>query len=106
MIYKFVKHEINPLEIYKNTTQYKLHEKLEAGTEPTREEKNRNLVFTSSGWVYKHMGWAYDFRGFLREFWVETEHYGIMKVYAWDKTAIRKNETTKSLQIHRIVEVL
>jgi hypothetical protein len=105
MIYKFVKHDISPLGKYKGITEYKLHEKLANGEEPTREEKNRNLVFTSSGWVYKYMGWAYDFREFLTEFWIETEHYGIMRVYAWDKTAIRKNETTKCLKISRIVEV-
>lgn len=105
MIYKFVKHEISPLETYKNTREYLLHEKLERGELPTREEKDRSLVFTSESPVYKYMGWAYDFREFLTEFWIETRYYGVMRVYAWDKTAIRKHEGTKWLQISRIVEV-
>lgn len=104
MIYKFVQHEISPLETYKDTTMYKLHEKMSSGEEPTREEKNR-LVFSSYGWVYKYMGWAYDFREFLNEYWVNTKHHGIVKVYAWDKTSIRCNSTTKDLQIIKIVEV-
>lgn len=105
MIYKFVSHEISPLDVYKDTHMYQLHEKLKSGDEPTREEKNRNLVFGSENPVYKYMGYVYDYRPFLKKFWIETRYYGIMTIWAWDKTAIRKNETTKSLQISKIVEI-
>jgi hypothetical protein len=104
MIYKFVSWDVPPLENFTDTNMYKLHEKLENGEEPTREEKNRNLVFTSESPVYKFHGWLYDFREFLNEYWVETKYYGIMKVYAWDKTSIRKNGSTNWLGISKIVE--
>lgn len=102
MIYKFVKWDVQPLHTYANTDYYKMHSNLEAGQEPTREEKNR-LVFTQESPVWKYMGYVYDFRGFLKKFWVETKYYGIMTVWAWDKTAIRKH--LNYLQISKIVEV-
>ena len=89
MIYKFVSHDIPPLETYANTAMYKLHQKLENEEELTREEKNR-LYFTASDPVYKYMGYAYDFREWLTKFYVEDAHY-IQKVYAWDRTAIREH---------------
>lgn len=104
MIYKFVKHEISPIEVYKNVPAYKIHKKLENEEELTREEKTW-LMFPQTSPVHKLMGWAYDFREFLSEFWVETEYYGIIKMWAWDKTSIRKSESNKGLKIIKIVEV-
>jgi len=101
MIYKFVKWDVPNLENYKNTTMYILHNKCENQLDLSREEKNK-LVFSSSDPNYKLYGWAYDFREFLKEFWVETKYYGIVKVYAFDKTAIR--ESKKVMNIVKIVE--
>lgn len=90
MIYKFVRHDISPLELYVDTFQYKLHGKLECGDKLTREEKDW-LVFTTSEPVYKRMGWAYNYLEFLTTYYVKCQ-YGIMEVYAWDRTGIRKSD--------------
>lgn len=104
MIYKFVRHDIEPLEKYKAGYRYILHEKLVNGEEITREDKNY-LVFPSSEPTSKLMGYAYDYREFLRKFWVKTEFYGILEVWAWDKTAIRKSDKVKPCKIMQIVEI-
>lgn len=103
-IYCFVKHEPKPFEDLANDAFNLLHQKLEAGQEPTRQEKDK-LVFDTYECLYKRGGWAFDFREFLNIFWVETKYYGIMEVYAWDKTAVRNHMAGNGNPIIKIVEV-
>ena len=102
MIYKFVNHEVSPLENHAGGKMYKLHEKLNNRESLTRDEKD-SLVFTKHSPVYKLMGYAYDFREYLKEFWVETEFYDIQPVWAMDKTSIRNFGMFGN--IYRIVEI-
>lgn len=102
--YKFVKHDIAPLESYTHTFPYRIKEKLLNGGILTREEKNElaNKLSTSdSKTLLKLMGWAYSFRTFLNEYWVEFTYGDIHRYYALDKTSLRKCLSS----VNRIVEV-
>jgi hypothetical protein len=105
MIHKFVSHNVSPLETHSNTWLYQTHAKLERRETPTRQDKD-GLVFLggdSYDYCARHMGYAYDFREWLNTYHVETQYYGILKVYAFDKTAIRNSGKVQGiLEIHEI----
>ena len=102
--YKFVQHEISPLENYSNSFEYKMKLKLLNGEELTREEKNRlasNLSTSMQKSTLKLMGWAYSFRELLNEYFVEFTYGSIERYYAPDKTSLRACLSS----VRRIVEV-
>jgi hypothetical protein len=108
MIYKFVKHEIPPLENLKNTFAYQLHEKLERGEKLTRDDKDfafrqiHTNIYSKAG-IALH-GWMFNYQEWLNEYWIEFDYGGNLvyeRYFAFDKTSIR-NELD---HISRIVEV-
>jgi hypothetical protein len=108
MIYKFVKHEIPPLENLKNTFAYQLHEKLERGEKLTRDDKDfafrqiHTNIYSKAG-IALH-GWMFNYQEWLNEYWVEFDYGGNLvyeRYFAFDKTSIRSELSN----ISRIVEV-
>ena len=108
MIYKFVSHEIPELEAMKNTFPYQLHEKLERGEKPTREEKDSAFsqihgnIWSKAG-IALH-GWMFNYQEWLNEYWIEFDYGGnfdYQRYFAFDKTSIRSELD----HISRIVEV-
>jgi len=87
-IYKFVKWEVPALETLKESRPYRIHEKLQRGDKLTPDEK---MAVASDKPYTPLMGWMFDFREWLTEYWVELRYWGIVKVYALDKTSIRKS---------------
>ena len=107
MIYKFVSHDIDSLDRWRNTQIYKLHEKLVTNRQkPTREDKDelfdmihRNRYKTGVAF----MGWMFSFREILKEYWVQFTYGQIEVYYALDKTSIRQNSYMSDIQ--KIVEI-
>ena len=94
--YKFVTCDVPSLDEIKETSTYKLWNKLESGEALTRDEKNR--VF---GFGMKLCGWFFPFDGYVRAYVVKTRYYGWKEVLAYDKTAVRANVSG----VIRIVEL-
>jgi len=102
--YKFVKHEIPPLESLVNTFVYRMKVKLLNGEELVREEKNELALMLSTSTPrnkYKLRGWAFSFEGLVNEYWVEFTYGDIHRYYALDKTSLRACLSSVS----RIVQV-
>ena len=76
-------------------------------TKLTREEKDyifsnlQNNAYSRTG--VPVLGWMFDFSEFLKSYWVKTRNYGILEVYAFDKTSIRNYYG--SYEILKIVEI-
>ena len=49
--------------------------------------------------VYKRAGWCIPFGEYMRRFWVKTKHYGIIEMYALNKTDIRKELKSNVIEI-------
>ena len=107
MIYKFVSWEIDPLENLKGTKVFEIYNKLQNGEKLTREEKDyifsnlQNNAYSRTG--VPVLGWMFDFSEFLKSYWVKTRNYGILEVYAFDKTSI--HNYYGSYEILKIVEI-
>jgi len=91
--YKFVTHDVPTLESLKDSRAYRLREKLNAGLEPTREEKNW-LAQSLVGCTYSHtgialMGWIFPFDDILNRYAVK-QHGHLEERFAPDKTSLRK----------------
>ena len=90
--YKFVQHDIHPLESFKDCFEYRMKVKLLNGEELTREEKN-NLASRLSTSMPRTMlklgGWAFSFKELTNEYWVEFNYGDIHRYYALDKTSLR-----------------
>lgn len=102
--YKFVKHDIHPLESFINSFEYRMKAKLLNGEELTREEKNQlasRLSTSMPKTMLKLGGWAFSFKEFINEYWVEFTYGDIHRYYASDKTSLRACLRS----ISRIVEV-
>lgn len=102
--YKFVNHDIHPLQNFVNTFEYRMKVKLLSGKELTREEKNElasRLSTSSKKGTLKIGGWAFTFTEFINEYWVEFTYGDINSYYAPDKTSLRACLSSVS----RIVEV-
>lgn len=81
----------------------RIFDKLVAGEELTREEKNR-LAFIGTAATVRNMGWAFPFGQFLPSFVVRVKHYGWQEVLAYDRTAIRSH-STEGKNVERIVSL-
>lgn len=102
--YKFVKHDIKPIEIFSNSFEYRMKVKLLNGEKLTREEKNQlasRLSTSMPKTMLKLGGWAFSFKEFINEYWVEFTYGDIHRYYASDKTSLRACLSSVS----RIVEV-
>ena len=105
-VYKFVSHEISPVEENSESFIYQAREKLNSGVDLTKEEKRTifNATYNQNGAKnvgLKLMGWMFLFPEIMKKYWVKTKYYGILEIFAPDKTAIRKEIG----QIIKIVEV-
>ena len=103
MIYKFARHDVPPYNL--ESRYFALHSKLERGEKLNRAEKNDvvDQLLTNS---YSRVGipiggWMIDMRKWLTRFWVKVKNYGIVEVYAFDRTSIRKHYGR-----HNVVEII
>jgi len=89
---RFVTGKIPPLESLSPYFEYKMMVKLQTGEQLTREEKDqlfeRIVVSQPKGCIHLH-GWKFDFTPYMRRIWVKLSDYGILEVYAPDKTSVR-----------------
>lgn len=99
-VYKFVKWEVAPLENYKDTKVYIFMEKLNAGQQLTKEEKNELFKMLQNYNSSVHlMGWCYDFTKYLKLYLVKIKYDGWREVYAFNKTQIRERYKSYVLNI-------
>ena len=106
MIYRFVQHEIPPLEALRDTRIYKVYQKCEDGEKLTRDERDwlfEQFYGSSYGKdrVALH-GWMFDWSDKVKRYWVQLKYYGILQYYAIDKTSIRNYF---GHQVIKIIEV-
>jgi hypothetical protein len=89
--WKFVKHDIPPLEKLSEIPVYKLLVKANRGV-LTKEEKDRiaeMLHSSAEKTSIKQIGWCFPFRSFLRHFYVKTHYYGVQEIWAFNKMQVR-----------------
>lgn len=109
-VYKFVAWEVPALEELKNSTAYRLLEKLNGGKKLTREEKSNGifheLFHSETYWSgkYKLQGYIFDFSPFMKSFLVKTKYGGWREIKAFDRTSIRRNASFPS-NILRIIDL-
>jgi len=113
MIYPFVEKPA-PIEEIKGSNAYHLHEVLKEKSfkELSKEERKLIEITFNELWnpdtykhgVYKLRGYKISFKEHLKRYFVKTKYYGIMEIFAFNKTLIRKCATTPS-HILEIVEV-
>ena len=58
------------------------------------EGSSNSTAYTSSDVRVKIMGWVLDKRNLLNEYWVDTFHHGLIKVWGKNKTSVRKHLRT------------
>lgn len=93
-IYKFVKWDIPKFEDIEETKLHEVYNKAERGEKLNREEKDyifeklQNNSYSRTG--IPLLGYMFDFFEILNLYYVDSEVYGILKVYAPDKTSIRR----------------
>ena len=66
------------------------------------KEPLKALHFVTGNPVYNIGGWRFLLRDYLRQFWVKTKNYGIIEVWALNRTDIRKEYRS---EVVKIVEV-
>lgn len=96
--YKFVKWE--PADINK-VLQGRIPQAMKAFDNGDKKPLKDLHIVTREA-VYKIGGWAFMYAEYLRKFWVKTRYYGIIEVYAMNKTDIRKEY---GREVIKIVEV-
>jgi len=94
--YKFVKWDVPEAE---KALQGKLPQALRAWDNGDKEPLKSLHIATQSPF-YKSMGWCVPYAEYMRRFWVKTKYYGIIEMYALNKTDIRKE-----LKSHNIIEI-
>jgi hypothetical protein len=52
--------------------------------------------------VCKISGWAIPYSEYMRRFWVKTKYYGIIEMYALNKTDIRKELKSNVIEIKEV----
>ena len=97
--YKFVTWEIPEVE---TVLTGRLPQALKAYDEGNKQPLKDMHIATEHP-IYKIMGWAFPFREYMRKFWVKTKYYGILEIYAMNKTDIRKEY--RHTGVIKIVEI-
>ena len=59
----------------------------------------QDLHIATQNPVYKCAGWCIPFSEYMRRFWVKTKYYGIIEMYALNKTDIRKELKSGIIEI-------
>ena len=111
-VYKFVQWDVPELDTLKDSTAYKLMEKLNNGEKLTRDEKDS--IVGASNWYngrLKLMGYCFNFLQHTRRFLVHTQYYGWREINAFDKTGARQQsrfcgKIYEILDLNKIREVL
>lgn len=52
--------------------------------------------------IYKCSGWCIPFAEYMRRFWVKIKYYGIIEMYALNKTDIRKELKSNVIEIMEV----
>ena len=96
--YKFVSHDVPPVE---NVLVNRIPEAL-AACDAGDYSKLKELHIATQDPVYRCAGWAFPYREYMRRFWVKIKYYGIIEVYALNRTDIRREYKS---EVIKIVEV-
>lgn len=64
----------------------------------------KDLHIVTQETAYKVGGWAFRYAEYLRKFWVKTKYYGILEIYALNKTDIRKEYGKEIIKIMEVAE--
>lgn len=103
--YKFVKHDIRPLDNMKGTKVYDLKVKLMNGQKLTREEKDwlaEKLSTSSYGRAAIALaGWIFSFYGYVNRYLVK-QYDRWAEYYAPDRTSLRKALYGRIQELHEI----
>lgn len=97
--YKFVSWDIPAWETVKNAP---LPAALEAWDNGDREPLKALHIATREP-LFKRSGWAVPYAEYMRRFWVKTKYYGIIEMYALNKTDIRKELKSDCLKIVEVI---
>ena len=93
--YKFVSWDVPPVEkCFCSRVPAALLEYDKGNKKPLKE-----LHIATSNPVYKISGWAFPYDEYMRRFWVKTKYYGIVEMYAMNKTDIRKELKSNAIEI-------
>lgn len=104
MYYKFSSYGVSEDQI-KKTRAYEIHEMLENGVKWCKIPEELKIAFyTDNNGTVKSGGWCFDFSRLFKCYWVKVKYYGIIQIYAPNKTYIRQHYPTPS-HIIKIVEV-
>lgn len=90
--YKFVSWDVPALEVVKNSVVPMALEKAENGdSAPFKSLYGKTGILSIEHLqnpVYKLSGWAFPFKHLCRRYWVKTRYYGVIEVYAPNKSCI------------------
>lgn len=98
--YKFVNWEARPIEeVLKGRMPQAMLAYDNGNKQPLKD-----LHIVTQEAVYKLGGWAFRYAEYLRKFWVKTRYYGIIEVYAMNKTDIRKEYGREVIKIIEVTD--
>ena len=98
--YKFVNWEARPLEV---VLQGRIPQAMLAYDKGDKQPL-KDLHIVTQETVYRIGGWAFRYAEYLRKFWVKTKYYGIIEVYAMNKTDIRKEYKSEVIKIMEVTD--
>lgn len=98
--YKFVSHDIPEWDKVKNG---RIPAALEAWDNGNKEPLKALHIATQEP-IYRCMGWAVPYAEYMRRFWVKTKYYGIIEMYALNKTDIRRELKSNCIQIVEVTK--
>ena len=112
LVYKFVSHEIDPKENYKDNNLCKLMQAYYEKRKLTEEEQKWENTYFSELWhpeayrngIYKLMGWEFDFTPLFKKYLVKRKYEGWVEMCAPNKTFIRRHATNPSY-ILKIIDI-
>lgn len=93
--YKFASWDVPPVE---NVLNNRIPTALAAWDNGNKNPLKELHIATQEP-VYKCGGWCFPFAEYMRRFWVKTKYYGIIEMYALNKTDIRKELKSNVIQI-------
>lgn len=93
--YKFVSWDVPPVEsCFSSRIPAALLEYDKGNKQPLKD-----LHIATSEPVCKISGWAFPYDEYMRRYWVKTKCYGIIEMYALNKTDIRKELKSNAIEI-------
>lgn len=96
--YKFVSWDVPPVEnVLNNKLPQALKEYDNGNKKPLKD-----LHIATQTPVYKCAGWCFPYSEYMRRFWVKTKYYGIIEIFALNKTDIRKELKSNVIEIQEI----